>query len=104
MKQLVLITGIILIACVLISGLAPSPAAPAAPDNTGASSPAAEQGFTVGDFGGRVAVYGGGGAEPLLVTDTLTDSLPRADARKIRGGIYAADRRELEKLLEDLCS
>ena len=104
MKQLVLITGVILIACVLISSFAPLTPASAAPAATSATAPAEEQGFLVGDFGGKVAVYGGSAAEPLLVTDTVTDSLPQADAKRIRGGIRVAGRRELERLLEDLCS
>ena len=40
----------------------------------------------------------------MLITQTLTESLPRADAKRLRAGVDAPDRQTLEKLLEDYCS
>ena len=105
MKKLVLITGAVLIACVFAGSFAASPqprtAAAAIAETT---APQADGGFVIRDSGGRIAVFRRGESAPLLVTQTLTESRPRADAKKIREGIEVPDRQTLEKLLEDYCS
>ena len=82
MKKLVLITGAVLIACVFAGSFAASPqprtAAAAIAETT---APQADGGFVIRDSGGRIAVFRRGESAPLLVTQTLTESLPRAEAQ-----------------------
>ena len=63
-----------------------------------------ETGFVIRDCDGKIAVYRKGESAPMLITQTLTESLPRADAKRLRAGVDAPDRQTLEKLLEDYCS
>ena len=103
MKKLVAITGLVLITCVCVGAAAQTETAPSetAAVAVGTTVP---QGYIIRDSGGRIAVFRRGESAPLLVTQTLTESLPRADAKKIREGIEVPDRQTLEKLLEDYCS
>ncbi len=99
MKKLILITGIILITCVLVSVLA-APRAAAG----GAAAADAAQGFVIKDSGGRVAVFKSGENDPFLTTETYTATLPKNDVSKLKKGIDARDANELRRLLEDYCS
>ena len=102
MKKLILITGAILIACVFAGNAAAPPPAETA---VAAQQPAAQEtGFVIRDCDGKIAVYRKGESAPMLITQTLTESLPRADAKRLRAGVDAPDRQTLEKLLEDYCS
>ena len=96
MKKLIAITGVILISCVCAGSLWAPSAASALQEKTEPGS------YKIADSGGHVAVFYADA--PLLTTDTLTDSLPRADAKRVREGIPAKSRQEIEKLLEDFCS
>ena len=105
MKKLLLITGLILIGCVLTDSLAAPPASNiTAVEATTAAAKAAVRGYVVRDCDGKIAVFRKGDAAPLLTTGTRTESLPRADAQKLRRGIEAVSRAELERILEDFCS
>ena len=105
MKKLLLITGLILIGCVLTDSLAAPPASNiTVVEATTAAAKAAVRGYVVRDCDGKIAVYRKGESAPMLITQTLTESLPRADAKRLRAGVDAPDRQTLEKLLEDYCS
>lgn len=99
MKKLLIITGAVLIAyVVLISVLTPAPAVPAAA--AAPSAPDAE--YVLCEDNGRVAVYRGDTL--YLKTETRVDDLPRADRTRIRQGITVSSLKELKRLLEDYCS
>lgn len=102
MKKLIAITGVILISCVCAGSLWAPSAASAQPQTTGVQEKTEPDGYKIADSGGHVAVFYADA--PLLTTDTLTDSLPHADAKRVREGIPAKTRKEIEKLLEDFCS
>jgi len=102
MKKLIAITGVILIACVCAGSLAAPSAVSAPPQTVAAQEKTAPAGYKIADSGGHVAVFYADA--PVLTTDTLTDSLPQADAKRVREGIPAKTKRELERLLEDFCS
>lgn len=99
---LIIITGLILITCVCVqSGFTSAPRTPYAVQPTAAAD---EGGYVVRDSGGKIAVFMRGGQHPVMTTGSRTDSLPKADARRVREGIEVADKKQLERLLEDLCS
>ena len=100
MKKLIAITGVILISCVCAGSLWTPSAASAQPQTAGVQEKTEPGSYKIADSGGHVAVFY---ADAPLLT-TLTDSLPRADAKCVREGIPARSRQELEKLLEDFCS
>ncbi|MBQ1309040.1 MAG: hypothetical protein II629_00775 [Ruminococcus sp.] len=102
MKKLIAITGVILISCVCAGSLWAPSAASAQPQTAGVQEKTEPGSYKIADSGGHVAVFYADA--PLLTTDTLTDSLPRADAKRVREGIPARSRQEIEKLLEDFCS
>ncbi|MCQ4022007.1 MULTISPECIES: hypothetical protein [unclassified Ruminococcus] len=60
--------------------------------------------YIVKEFYGRVAVFENGKETPLDITDTAIDSLPDFDKQQLKIGVYAANERELKRLLEDYCS
>lgn len=105
MKKLLLLTGIILIACVLAGSLAaPSVSDMTVVEATTAAAKASVRGYVVRDCDGKIAVFRKGEAAPMMTTATRTESLPRADAQKLRRGIEAGSKQEVERILEDFCS
>ena len=104
MKKLILIvvTGAILISCVLISAIA---ADPAAAQNTNAEQTVTEEkAFIIGIENGRVAVFRDGDKKPFIVTDTYANTLPKIDKDELKKGIKVSGEKELEKAIEDYCS
>ena len=105
MKKLILLTGVILIACVCIEHFAAPPSAGAYPSTAVQPSPqAADAGYIIRDSNGKIAVFAAGSDHPLFTTETRTESLPRADAKKLREGVKAPDRQAMRRILEDYCS
>ena len=109
MKKLVLITGMILISCVLTGSLSVPQSDTAA--EISASSAAQEtetrmisEGYVVRDYHGKIAVFKNGKMSPVRVTSTRTDSLPKSDAKKLLEGVDAPDKQSLNRILEDYCS
>ena len=109
MKKLVLITGAILISCVLTGSLSVPQSDTAA--EISASSAAQEtetrmirEGYVVRDYHGKIAVFKNGKMSPVRVTSTRTDSLPKSDAKKLLEGVDAPDKQSLNRILEDYCS
>ena len=64
------------------------------------------EGYYLCDEGGRLSVYrcdaAGTPRRLLQRTDIYVNLLPEADALRYKSGYYVWDRRELERLLEDL--
>ena len=109
MKKLVLITGMILISCVLTGSLSAPP--PDTAEEISSSSAAQEsethiirEGYVVRDYHGKIAVFKNGKTSPVRVTSTRTDSLPKSDAKKLLEGVDAPDKQALNRILEDYCS
>ena len=107
MKKLVLIvvTGAILISCVLISALVSGSAA-----ENKASAPSVqsetegENKYILGIQNGRLVVFKNGADEPFLVTDTFVSSLPKTDRINLENGVEVEGERELKRAIEDYCS
>ncbi|MBE6878850.1 MAG: hypothetical protein E7488_06790 [Ruminococcaceae bacterium] len=59
-------------------------------------------GYTVMDFGGKVAVFKDGRDEPMAVYDIYTHLLPENDIELLRRGIHVDTLNELQTCLEDL--
>ena len=59
-------------------------------------------GYTIMDYGGKVAVFEAGSEEPVMVYDIYTHLLPENDIELLRKGIHVDDMLQLQSLLEDL--
>lgn len=102
LKKLLLITGAILIAyLILVTVISADVAAPAAQaaDSLGLSQ---DEGYVLRSVDGCLSVFRDG--ELCLKTDTQVAALPKADRVRLEEGIYVYSAKELKKLLEDYCS
>ena len=107
MKKLVLIvvTGAILISCVLISSIMGGSAEKnAAAEPSAQSETKAESRYVLSSQNGRLVVFKDGGDKPFLVTDTFVNSLPKSDRIRLENGVEVEGERELQKAIEDYCS
>lgn len=68
------------------------------------TEPSSAEGFVVKELDGRIAVFRKGQDAPLEITDTAISSLPDFDKQQLKIGVYAANERELKRLIEDYCS
>lgn len=101
MKQLLAVTGVVLIVFLL----AMNALVPASRDASAASvqpSAAPRHSYYICAVDDRVAVYRDG--ELYRSTDTLLSSLPKADQTRLKKGIYLDSDEELRRLLQDYCS
>ena len=70
-----------------------------------ASAPAEEDSYLLREYEGYVAVwYPAEATYPAMITDIRTGDLPLSDRAELRGGIPAADRDEVMRLLEDFAA
>ncbi len=102
MKRLILITGIVLISCVLAQGFVPASENP--PSNRAYEQTESVGGYVLRDVGGRLTVFRGSEKEPYMITDTYTSALPRADRLRLARGIEVESEAALRRTLEDYCS
>ena len=58
--------------------------------------------YTVTDYGGKVAVFEDGKAEPMIVYDIYVHLLPENDIEILRKGIKVNSASQLQSCLEDL--
>lgn len=109
MKKIVGLTGVILIACMMISSLfAPVNSA----ENTSATgnySSSQNNGTTEGYYiikaeKGYIVVYKKGEDKAYLTTDCRVSNLPKGDALYLEKGIEIKGKENLMKALEDYCS
>lgn len=104
MKKLLLVTGVLLIAyVVMMTSLSPS--ARSSEEESVSETiveTVTQDVYTVLDENGRVSVLLNG-AE-YLRTDTVVSSLPKSDQLRLKQGITVTDTNTLKKLLEDYCS
>ena len=103
MKKLLAVTGIILITCVCAEAVFASPVS-ADPPPKASSEETQSAGYLLREYNGKIAVFKTGEDKPVKITSTQVASLPKQDAKKLKEGISAATRQELEKALEDYCS
>lgn len=107
MKKLVLFTGVILMACVIVSSLiVPVNAQQNTQSYISAESSAtsASNAYVLKENGGRIAVFVKGQAEPVITTDTMVNILPEEDQQALEDGVEVYGERALQKALEDYCS
>lgn len=107
MKKLILIvvTGAILISCVLISALVSGSAAEnKAPAPSVQSETGDEEKFILSSQNGRLVVFRAGEGKPFLVTDTFVSGLPKSDRINLENGVEVSGEKELQKAIEDYCS
>lgn len=105
MKKLVLITGIILLAC-LFTGVYASPDATVKTENAISGDVNAETGqaFVIKSENNHIVVYKKGENSPFMTTDTTVSSLPKGDIMLLEKGIEVSGEENLKRSLEDFCS
>ncbi|MGN1001559.1 MAG: BofC C-terminal domain-containing protein [Oscillospiraceae bacterium] len=97
-------TSIRLIVCVCLMAIAVTMVVFTMADFTPRDrQPQTEQGFVLGEYDGRLAIFGQG-EEPISVTEIELGGLRAADREKVREGIPVTTQEELVALLEDLGS
>ncbi len=103
MKQLVCITGIILISCLLAGTFfAPSTSAESSQNTQTQQTSASEDDiFVLKTENSYLVVYKKGENTPYITTDTLTDSLPQGDIKRLEKGIEIKGKTLLRKAMED---
>ena len=102
MKKLIIITGMVLIAyLILVTPLTP---AATTQDKTAvaARESTAESGYIIGISEGRVTVFKDG--DTVVRTDTKLSDLPKSDRVKLEEGVHVDSLKELKERLEDYCS
>ena len=102
LKKLIIITGMILVAYLILM----TAAAPAATTQDTAPVTSregdAENGYIIGVSEGRVTVFRG--EDTVVRTETKLSDLPKSDRVKLEEGIYIDSLKELKERLEDYCS
>lgn len=73
-------------------------------EQTAETAPSNANGYIIKNFQGKVAVFRSGDEILMNITDTEINSLPDFDKQQLQIGVYAANERELKRLLEDYCS
>lgn len=105
MKRLVLITGIILIMCMLI-GVYAAPSVAVQTNNTSVQTSQSKatdktQIFVLKAENGQLLVYKKGDSAPYLETQRNINSLPQGDILRLEKGIEIYGESNLRKALED---
>ncbi len=92
--------------CVLISGVTIPiiKQKSTAPHHIETETPTNSLSYIVKDFNGNVAVFEVDSEKPFKVTEVATNTLPKVDQEKLIEGIEVTSQKELNTLLEDLCS
>ncbi len=112
MKSLMTVTGIILLICVMITGLY-APKSTAAPSEKSflseisaeeQPSTANEDKYRLSVYEKKVAAFENGKDYPIYISDVYVSSLSETDRELLEKGIYASDRKALNRLIEDYCS
>lgn len=96
-------TSLKMILCLCLMVIAVAMAALTLADFSPRETPRTEQGFVLGEYEGRLAIFGQS-KEPISVTEIELDGLRAADREKVQEGIPVTTREELVSLLEDLGS
>ncbi len=117
MKQLLMVTGIFLFICILITSFAGKKTE--ATNNSvthndtemilDSISPTSgqdisEEHYIIREYDKRIAVFEENGSSPLYVTEVYVSELPKADKKLMKEGIHVNSRKELTRLIEDYTS
>lgn len=102
----VLKTVKILILCVLLLALASfaKNGSEAGNETGGEVAINSEYSFKISDFDGRIAVFDLKSDEMIEVFDVYLSSLPYDEQNEIKNGIFAENRQELQRIIEDFTS
>ncbi len=114
MKNLLLITGSILLLCILITSFY----APPVPEAAEQSEPQAEirelseqeqpsssaKHYYLAEYDKKIAAFEQGQEKPIYISDVYVSTLPKADIALMKKGIPADSEKELKRLIEDYCS
>lgn len=109
MKKIVGLTGVILIACMMISSLFAPVNSAENPSATSDYSVSQNNGTTECDYiikaeKGYIVVYKKGEDKAYLTTDCRVSNLPKGDALYLEKGIEIKGKENLMRALEDYCS
>ena len=102
MKRLILIAGIFFLVYLVFITVADARSDSVSEISESPYEITEDNGWTIGENEGRVAVFRGG--ELYMRTDTELASLPKADRTRLENGIEVDSYSELKRLLEDYCS
>lgn len=102
MKKLIMITGVILLAYLILGTLIAQPTAAPSVGTVSAEESAAAGGYLIGISEGRVTVFQDGKA--IVRTDTQLSDLPKSDRVRLEKGVRVDSLKELKERLEDYCS
>ena len=73
-------------------------------ENTPRENTTTEYEYKLAEFDGRIAVFDLETNSPIEVFDVYVSSLPYSEQSLIRQGLFASDRAELQRLIEDYTS
>lgn len=112
MKNLLAVTGIILLVCIVITSTYSSDNANAAPEQLSSepqiSQISSEQSdvsyYVLSVYEKKVAAFENGKNIPFYISDVYVNTLPTADIELLEKGIYVNDKKALKRLIEDYCS
>ena len=111
MKTLMTVTGIILLMCIMITGLYAPKGTAAPPEKsffseisvTEQSSTINENKYRLSVYEKKVAAFENGKDYPIYISDVYVSSLSETDRELLEKGIYASERKALNRLIEDYC-
>lgn len=111
MKSLMTVTGIILLICIMITGLYAPKGTAARSEKSFFSEISAEQQssteekkYRLSVYEKKVAAFENGKDYPMYISDVYVSMLSQTDRELLEKGIYASDRKALNRLIEDYCS
>ena len=118
MKKLLMITGTLLLLCIIITSQTNNTAISADPlitedisqeasfdtSHKEMSENSSEDFYVLKEYNNYVAVFHNNDERPLYVSNTLVKVLPQADRELLKHGIYADNKKALARLIEDYCS
>lgn len=101
MKRLILITGVILIAYVVMTGALEPAAMPAAASDAAIGTTQSAGVYTLTEVDGKVAVLLDGAL--YIRTSVPVDVLPKSDRARLRQGVEFSSIAQMKRALEDYC-
>lgn len=114
MKKLLIITGIILFICIIITAASDSNKITAknvynVSQQTSSSKKESdgsdnEKYYIIKEYNKRVSVFENNAKFPIYMSEVYVNDLPEADLILLKKGIRVNDKKTLNRLLEDYCS
>ncbi len=118
MKNLLIVTGSILMVCLMITSAYSSRKPEAASEKKAeiqemsvqevsrdtVSEPEPEKKYLLSEYEKKIAVFETGKEKPIYVSEVYVSTLPPADRELLKKGISAEDEKSLKRLIQDYCS